>query len=204
MMLPLLFLMQDHAEEAEHAAGALPAPFSPTPGLFIWTIIVFAVLLFMLRKLVFPILVKATVEREQQINNQLAEAARLQDEAKAVLEEQRQMLAGARGEGQAIIAEARANAAQWSTRIPDAIRLSVLKTGVMIRVSGKKAPHARPYEGIGTRRQTFRHPVFGDREHWVEQNTRPFLMPAVRNHAREVRSEVVRTIDQVLRLHGYR
>ena len=87
MTLPLLFLLQEHAEEAEHAAGALPAPFSPTPGLFIWTIIVFGVLLFLLRKLVFPMLVKATVDREQQINNQLAEAARMQDEAKAVLED---------------------------------------------------------------------------------------------------------------------
>jgi F-type H+-transporting ATPase subunit b len=107
MMLPLLFLLQDHAEEAEHAASALPAPFSPTPGLFIWTMIVFIVLFFMLKIWVFPMLVKATVDREQQINNQLAEAARMQDEAKAVLEEQRQLLAGSRGEAQAIIAEAR-------------------------------------------------------------------------------------------------
>jgi F-type H+-transporting ATPase subunit b len=110
MMLPLLFLMQDTAhavEEAEHAAGGLPAPFSPTPGLFIWTLVVFIVLFFLLKWLVFPMLVKATVEREQQINSQLAEAARMQDEAKGVLEEQRQMLAGARGEAQAILAEAR-------------------------------------------------------------------------------------------------
>lgn len=104
MMLPLLFLMQ----EAEHAAeGALPAPFSPTPGLFIWTLVVFIVLLVLLKWLVYPMILKATVEREQQITKQLAEAARMQDEAKAVLEEQRQMLAGARGEAQAIVAEAR-------------------------------------------------------------------------------------------------
>lgn len=107
MMLPLLFLLQDHAEEAEHAAGALPAPFSPTPGLFIWTLVVFIVLLVLLKWLVYPMILKVTVEREQQITNQLAEAARMQDEAKAVLEEQRQMLAGARGEAQAILAEAR-------------------------------------------------------------------------------------------------
>ena len=104
MTLPLLFLMQ----EAEHAAeGALPAPFSPTPGLFIWTMIVFAVLLFLLAKFVFPFIVKATVEREQQITTQLADAERMHLEAKGVLEEQRQMLAEARGEAQAIIAEAR-------------------------------------------------------------------------------------------------
>lgn len=105
---------------------------------------------------------------------------------------------------QPIIAEARANASQWSYRIPSSIKLSVLKTGVMIRVSSKTAPHARPYEGIGTRRKTFRHPVFGNREYWVEQRTRPFLMPAVRRHRAEVHREVERTIDRVLRLHGYR
>jgi F-type H+-transporting ATPase subunit b len=107
MTLPLLFLLQDHAEQAEHAAGALPAPFSPTFGLFFWTIIVFVVVFLLLRKFVFPMLVQATVDREQQINHQLAEAQRMQDEAKAVVEEQRQLLAGARGEAQAIIAEAR-------------------------------------------------------------------------------------------------
>jgi F-type H+-transporting ATPase subunit b len=110
MMLPLLFLLQDttHAvEEAEHAAGALPAPFSPTPGLFIWTMVVFIVLLVLLKWLVYPMMLKAMVEREQQITHQLAEAARMQEEAKSVLEEQRQLLAGTRGEAQAIIAEAR-------------------------------------------------------------------------------------------------
>jgi F-type H+-transporting ATPase subunit b len=68
---------------------------------------VFGALLFLLAKFVFPLIVKATVDREAQITSQLAEAARMQDEAKSVLEEQRQLLAGSRGEAQAIIAEAR-------------------------------------------------------------------------------------------------
>jgi F-type H+-transporting ATPase subunit b len=111
MMLPLLTLLQDAAhavEDTGHAAeGALPAPFSPTWGLFIWTMVVFIPLLFLLAKFVFPQLVKATAEREQRISDQLAEAARMRDEANAVLEEQRQLLAGARGEAQAILADAR-------------------------------------------------------------------------------------------------
>lgn len=104
MTLPMLLLLQ----EAEHAAeGALPAPFSPTWGLFFWTMIVFAVLLFVLSKFVFPLIVKATVEREQKITGQLAEAEQLRAEASKVLEEHRELLAVARGEAQAIIAEAR-------------------------------------------------------------------------------------------------
>jgi hypothetical protein len=45
-------------------------------------------------------------------------------------------------------------------------------------VNTRKAPHARPYEGITSRGSTFRHPVFGH-DVWVEQETRPFLFPAV-------------------------
>jgi F-type H+-transporting ATPase subunit b len=105
MMLPLLFLIQ----EADHAAdaGALPAPFTPTAGLFIWTFVVFVALLIMLSKFVYPALVKMTAEREAAINQQLADAKKAQEEANAVLEEQRGLLASARGDATAIVAEAR-------------------------------------------------------------------------------------------------
>ncbi len=104
MMLPMLLLLQ----EAEHAAeGALPAPFSPTPGLVIWTWIVFIALFILLAKLVFPTIVKMTAEREAAIKLQLAEAAAMRAEAEQALTEHRELLAGARGEAQAIIAEAR-------------------------------------------------------------------------------------------------
>src|SRR5690606_1182410 len=64
-------------------------------------------LLFLLSKFVYPLILKATVEREQKITAQLADAERMHGEAKGVLEEQRQLLAGARGEAQAILADAR-------------------------------------------------------------------------------------------------
>jgi F-type H+-transporting ATPase subunit b len=85
----------------------MPAPFSPTIGLFIWTFVVFIPFVFLLSKLVFPIIVKMTAEREAAIALQLSEAARMHSEAKAALEEQRALLAGARGEAQALMAEAR-------------------------------------------------------------------------------------------------
>lgn len=104
MMLSMLLLTQDAAHGAE---GALPAPFSPTWGLFIWTWVVFIPLLWVLSKKVFPLIVKATVEREQKITAQLAEAEKLRADAEQVLAEHRELLAGARGEAQAILAEAR-------------------------------------------------------------------------------------------------
>ena len=118
-MLPLLFLLQ----EAQHATeGALPAPFQPTWGLFFWTWVVFIPLLYLLSKLVLPVIVRMTAEREALITSQLAEAERLQAEAKTVLEEQRELLAGARGESQAILAEARQAAERERTTASEKIR----------------------------------------------------------------------------------
>lgn len=101
-----------------------------------------------------------------------------------------------------IVTQAQANAS-WSTRIPGAIRLSTLKRGVEIRVSSRKAPHARPYEGIRGNR-SFRHPVMGNRDVWVAQQTRPFLQPAARAHGRQATEKVAKMIDRAARNNGFR
>lgn len=101
-----------------------------------------------------------------------------------------------------IVRDAKKNAS-WSSRIPKAIRVSVLKRGVEIRVSAKKAPHARVLEGI-TGNRTFRHPLFGNRERWFDQKTRPFLTPAVEKHLPKVRAAVIRIVDEAAVRHGYK
>lgn len=107
---------------------------------------------------------------------------------------------------QPIVAQAKANAS-WSTRIPGSIRLatsfSASNPGVIIRASARIAPHARPYEGASGRGQSFRHPVFGNREKWVSQPKRPFLFPAVRAGARGVAGEIEHAIDDTLRRAGF-
>lgn len=99
--------------------------------------------------------------------------------------------------GQSALSKARSNAS-WSSRIPPAISVRVStrgdKAGVYLRVDAARAPHARPYEGIGSRGATFRHPVFGDRDAWVTQATRPYLVPAVQ----AVRDEALRAAEQAV------
>lgn len=103
--------------------------------------------------------------------------------------------------GDAVAAQARSNAA-WSTRIPSAIKTRVRfgsSAGVRVVVDSKKAPHARPFEGIGSRDRdfrggTFRHPVFG-RDRWVEQQQRPFLVPALQAKQDEAVRAVQEAID---------
>ncbi|WP_017585483.1 HK97 gp10 family phage protein [Nocardiopsis ganjiahuensis] len=107
--------------------------------------------------------------------------------------------------GQPVLADARRRAG-WSTRIPRALRLATSFTkkqaGVSIVVSKAKAPHARPHEGI-TGNRTFRHPVHGNRNVWVEQSTRPFLVPAADMHGRRVVEAVNQAVDEAARAAGY-
>jgi hypothetical protein len=112
----------------------------------------------------------------------------------------KQLRPALRKAAQPIVTTAKGNAS-WSTRIPGAIRVVVLKRGVEIRVNRKKAPHGRVYEGLSG--MTFRHPVFGNRDVWRAQRARPFLLPAVRAHRDEVRKAVTDVVDQVARQHGF-
>lgn len=104
MMVPmLLMLTQDHGG----GAGGLPAPFVPSTGLFIWTIIVFVALLFLLSKTAFPAIVRSVAEREQRLVKLNNEAKAARDEAMALLAEQKALMGTARTDAQAILAEAR-------------------------------------------------------------------------------------------------
>jgi len=106
---------------------------------------------------------------------------------------------------QPILTQARSNAS-WSTRIPKATRISTKfqgrRGGVVIAVSAKRAPHARPYEGISG--SPFRHPVYGHRDRpGVAQAARPFLFRAVEAKGGEVTKELAKTVIEVGRKHGW-
>jgi hypothetical protein len=105
-----------------------------------------------------------------------------------------------------VAAQAKANAA-WSTRIPGAITVGVSSSrrfpGAQIKVSKTKAPHARLFEFPG-RGGSFRHPVFGNREVWVDQKGRPFIRPAVRAKRGEFIKACDRAVDETARAHGFR
>lgn len=100
-----LFLL---LQEAEHAAEGPSGPFALEPGLIIWTWLVFGVLLFLMWKFALPPIVRLTEERERKIKAELEEAERRHAEAQAALEEHKKLLAGARGQAHALLAEAKA------------------------------------------------------------------------------------------------
>lgn len=102
-MLRLLALLQEHAAPA----GAPSSPFEVNFGLFFWTWIVFIALMVLLKKFAWPALLKSTVEREQRIQEQLAQAEKANAEARAFLEQQKTLLAESRASAQTMMVEAK-------------------------------------------------------------------------------------------------
>jgi hypothetical protein len=85
--------------------------------------------------------------------------------------------------------------ASWSRRIPAAISAGAQASGPYVRVSGKKAPHGPLYEGGEKGRSTFRHPLFGDRERWFSQRTRPFVRPEVEARRGFIEQEAIAAVE---------
>jgi len=106
-------LLQEAAHGAAGGAETAHAvtPFSINPGLIIWTLVVFGILLGLLWKFGWPALLKAVEEREARIARQLADAERANAEAARLLEQHQAALSQARAEAQDIVASAK-NVAQ--------------------------------------------------------------------------------------------
>lgn len=77
------------------------------PGLILWTILTFLILVVVLRGLAWKPLLGALTAREEKIRTTLEETARAQEEARRLLEENRRQLAEAEARAQQAIREGR-------------------------------------------------------------------------------------------------
>src|SRR6202451_190034 len=80
---------------------------TPNVGLMVWTIVVFAISLFVLRRWVFPQIGKALDTRAKTIEGDIDAAAELRKEADKVLDEYRERLKEARAQSEEIVQRAR-------------------------------------------------------------------------------------------------
>ena len=78
------------------------------PGLFIWTILTFLVLLFLLAKFAWKPLLAALEERENKIKNSLEDAEKAKAELERINVKSEEIIAKARSEAQSIRVEAKA------------------------------------------------------------------------------------------------
>jgi F-type H+-transporting ATPase subunit b len=89
------------------------------PGLMIWTILCFAIVFFVLRKYAFGPIQTLIDQRRARIHEALAEADKAREEARALLEEHKQLRAQARGEAEEILVDARRVAESLRERVKD-------------------------------------------------------------------------------------
>ncbi len=99
-----LFLTPATLLAADEGGGGL---FTVDPGLAVWTIATFLVVLFILGKFAWGPILGALDAREKGIRDSIDEAARVRQEAQAALEEHKRQLADARRQAQEIVAEGR-------------------------------------------------------------------------------------------------
>jgi F-type H+-transporting ATPase subunit b len=79
----------------------------PDIGLMVWTLLVFAISGYLLKKYAFPQIAEALDKRQRIIEDSLDTAAKTREEAETLLEEYRERLAAAREQAEAILARAR-------------------------------------------------------------------------------------------------
>ena len=82
----------------------------PDVGLMVWTLLVFAISGYLLRRHAFPRIADALDRRQRAIEDSLDTAARTKAEAEELLDEYRGRLRDARGQAEEIIARARRSA----------------------------------------------------------------------------------------------
>jgi F-type H+-transporting ATPase subunit b len=113
----------------------------PDPGLFIWTIVTFLVLLALLAKFAWKPLLQALESREETIRKSLDDAQQARQELERLNQESAQMIAKARQEADTIVARSRTDAerlkedmrqearAESATIVKNAERQIQLETG---------------------------------------------------------------------------
>jgi F-type H+-transporting ATPase subunit b len=89
---------------------AAPGPLTVEPGLMIWTVVVFLLLLLILKRFAYPALLGAVEARERALQQQLDEAERNRAESAALLAEHKKLLAEARTQAHGLLVEARTTA----------------------------------------------------------------------------------------------
>ena len=89
----------------------------PDPGLYVWTIVIFLVLLFLLMKFAWKPLLAMLEKREDNIRQSLLDAEKARDELANVKEDTERLLNEARNESQAIVATGKKNAERMKDEI---------------------------------------------------------------------------------------
>ena len=123
MSLPAWADETAHGDAAAHAeGGSAPNIMNVDPGLMLWTVVTFVLLLVVLRLTAWKPLMGALEAREQRIRGTIEDADRVKGEADELIARYQNMLNEAKSEAQAIIDEGKADALKVKQTIVDETR----------------------------------------------------------------------------------
>jgi F-type H+-transporting ATPase subunit b len=100
-------VLMPHVLAAQEESHATSGPLVVNGGLVIWTLVVFGLLLFILKKWAWPPMVAAVEAREKALAAMLAEAERNRTESARLLAEHERLVAEGRTAAHGLLAEAR-------------------------------------------------------------------------------------------------
>jgi F-type H+-transporting ATPase subunit b len=107
---------------------------TPDVGLMIWTLIAFAITLFILRRLAFPRIAEALDRRRKAIEESIDAAERTRTEADQILAEYRERLREAREQSEEIVARAR----KAADRLEDEAKANAKQTREEMMVDARR------------------------------------------------------------------
>lgn len=101
MTLPILALLQEHAEKP---AGLMDIRLN----IMFWTLVIFGILFWILKRYAFPAILGAVEAREKALSDAIEAAKRDRDDAAKLLADHKAQIDNARNEAQKLIADGRA------------------------------------------------------------------------------------------------
>jgi hypothetical protein len=108
---------------------------------------------------------------------------------------------GLKSDGNIIRDDARARIADISPQTAANLKTftSIPKATVTVQGGSKERVISKLLEGKDGKKGTWRHPLFGDREHWYPEVTHPHLWPAFQKHKKTAMKRVKRDVVAGLR-----
>lgn len=108
--------------------------------------------------------------------------------------------------GELIATDAQALVGSHSQTVPGSIKVRLRKTSISVLAGGEGVPMGGLLE-MGNRgrghKGKFRHPVFGDKSVWVEQDMHPFLLPAQKKNERSIERLEGRIVAEAFKEVGW-
>ncbi len=89
------------------SGGEMGGPLDVNPGLILWTVVTFVILLFILKKVAWKPILNSLDEREKFIRESLEKAEVAQKEAEKLIQDNRSSIAKAEEEAQKVVAQGR-------------------------------------------------------------------------------------------------